>query len=416
MATNSRSLYIRLNFIAQFFLTLGLVLAFNFYSHVAEAQPNGEKIFNQKCARCHKIFSDFTGPALKGVNDRRPKKWLKKWIKNSSAVIASGDKYGKKIYNEWDQTDMPAFPGLSDKDIEAVLDYIKKRTKQGPKTASAQGGSGKGGQAGGQASTSTIKTILIVAAISLFIIAIILSRILSSLNRVVREKTGESVPEPLSLAGIVKSKKFGVVVTLVVFIFLGSAVYEGAASLGRQQDYAPEQPIAFSHKIHAGKNNIDCKYCHFGAEKSKNAGIPPMNVCMNCHEAVQKYPKKVYNGNTGTEEIQKLLNHWENKEPIKWTKVHNLPDFVYFNHSQHVKVAGIECQQCHGKVQEMDVVQQKKSLSMGWCIDCHRTTEVNFDNKYYDMLENLHKKLKSGEIEKVNAADIGATDCQRCHY
>ncbi|MFN3939149.1 MAG: cytochrome c3 family protein, partial [Chitinophagales bacterium] len=183
-----------------------------------------------------------------------------------------------------------------------------------------------------------------------------------------------------------------------------------------------------SHEIHAGINKIDCKYCHIGVDKGKSAVIPSINVCMNCHYNIQEmspgnpdYPAAEY-----TAEIQKIyevagfdpenLTYSKEPKPIKWVKVHNTPDHVYFNHAQHVQVAGLECQTCHGKVEEMKVLGQVENLSMGWCVNCHRQTEVNFSNAFYADYRELQNKLKSGEMDLVHAADIGATECQKCHY
>jgi hypothetical protein len=200
--------------------------------------------------------------------------------------------------------------------------------------------------------------------------------------------------------------------------------------IGIDQDYQPIQPIAFSHKIHAGDNKIDCQYCHSSAKHSKTSGIPSVNVCMNCHKSISEY-----NGVTSSEkdkafydaEIQKIyeaigwdsekLVYIENYEqkPIKWVKVHNLPDFVYYNHSQHVTVAGLECQKCHGPVEEMDELYQFSPLTMSWCLDCHK--ETNVDLKGNDYYATIHDELaKKYNVEKVTIAQIGGKECGKCHY
>ena len=167
---------------------------------------------------------------------------------------------------------------------------------------------------------------------------------------------------------------------------------------GDQQDYEPVQPIAYSHRLHAGDLQIPCLYCHFGAEKSRHAGIPPANVCMNCHRFVtttlgavraedeaamkeRRKPRRI----VGTE-VRKLYaalglddelqpDRTGKPTPIVWTKVHNVPDFVYFDHSPHV-AAGVTCQSCHGPVETMERVRQVMPLSMGWCVNCHRTSNA----------------------------------------
>ena len=148
-------------------------------------------------------------------------------------------------------------------------------------------------------------------------------------------------------------------------------------SIGISQGYQPDQPIAYSHKLHAGEMQISCIYCHSGAERGKTAGIPSANVCMNCHKFVRKGPT------TGTAEIAKIYKaldydpdkgtYGPNQKPIQWVRVHNLPDFAYFNHSQHFVVGKIACQTCHGQVQDsMTVAMQYSPLTMQWCINCHR--------------------------------------------
>ena len=204
-------------------------------------------------------------------------------------------------------------------------------------------------------------------------------------------------------------------ITVLIFIlamgFLVKMIAEAAIDLGRSKDYAPNQPIKFSHKVHAGDNRIDCKYCHHTAEYSKSAGIPAMELCMNCHALVREGSR------SGKFEIAKVLEANETKKPVAWVRVHNLPDYVFFSHAQHVGIAKVDCKKCHGPVQEMDIMRQNSDLSMGWCVNCHRETKVNFkDNAYYDSYLKLHDQLKSGKLDTVRAVNIGANDCMRCHY
>lgn len=184
-----------------------------------------------------------------------------------------------------------------------------------------------------------------------------------------------------------------------------------AMRLGRQQNYAPDQPIKFSHKVHAGDNGIDCMYCHTTAEQGKSAGIPATNLCMNCHVLIRE------GTNSGKFEIAKVVDAAENGTPVEWKRIHNLPDHVFFSHAVHVGSGKLDCNACHGVVEEMDIMRQENDLSMGWCVNCHRDTEVDFaNNEYYEHHLKLHEDLKSGELEKVTANDIGANDCMRCHY
>ena len=190
---------------------------------------------------------------------------------------------------------------------------------------------------------------------------------------------------------------------LFTIVFVRSCI-DGLYTVGIQQNYQPTQPIAFSHKIHAGQFEIDCNYCHTGVRNSKSANIPSVNICMNCHNSI----------NTEKPEIQKILTAYEEKKPIEWIRVHNLPDLSYFNHSQHVEVGGIECETCHGPIKEMDVVYQYAELTMGWCVNCHRETELNSKgNEYYDKLVALHGKNSKNPLK---VQDIGGLECSKCHY
>ncbi len=208
--------------------------------------------------------------------------------------------------------------------------------------------------------------------------------------------------------------KYRFISVIILLITLGIQVYmiaEAAIGLGRSPGYAPNQPIKFSHKIHAGDNRIDCKYCHHLAEYSKSAGIPAMELCMNCHVLVRE------GSHSGKFEIAKVVEANETKKPVEWIRLHNLPDHVFFSHAQHVGIAKVDCKKCHGAVQEMGIMKQSSDLSMGWCINCHRQTKVNFkDNAYYDKYLKLHEDLKSGKLDTVRAVNIGANDCMRCHY
>jgi cytochrome c553 len=188
-------------------------------------------------------------------------------------------------------------------------------------------------------------------------------------------------------------------------------MYEAGTALGRQENYEPDQPIKFSHAIHAADNQIDCEYCHTTVSYSKSAGIPDVNVCWNCHSIVRE------GTNSGRHQIAKVVDAYENGKPIEWIRIHNLQDHAFFSHAQHVEVAGLECATCHGPIEEMDRVWQFSDLSMGWCINCHRESEVAFyDNAFYAEYEELHQKLKSGEIDRVTADMIGGIECSKCHY
>lgn len=390
----------------------------------AVSVEEGKELYQANCAKCHMVNRKMTGPALAGVRERWPDSTnLYAWIKNSQAFLATGDEYANNLYEEYNKSPMQAFPNLSDENISSILLYIDAEAER--LAAADTGGSG-GTMVVAEPKDNTVLYIILVAV--LLIISIILGRTIGYLNKLGEEKFGEVEAEKVPMFKNPKLKPVFGIIGLVVFSWLCYSMYDSAQSLGRQQGYAPEQPIKFSHEIHAGINQIECRYCHTGVEKGKSAVIPSINVCMNCHYNIQEmspgnaeYPPAEY-----TAEIQKIYqyagfdidaqDYTNTPEPIKWVKIHNLPDHVYFNHSQHVKVAGLECQSCHGKVKEMKVVEQIENLSMGWCVNCHRQTEVNFTNGFYADYRELQEKMESGEIEMVHASDIGATECQRCHY
>ena len=222
------------------------------------------------------------------------------------------------------------------------------------------------------------------------------------------------------------------VFSTVIFLLFSSAyfAYGYLMQVGIDQGYMPVQPIHYSHKIHSGDNEIECKYCHSSARVSKHSGIPSLNVCMNCHMNIAEYNgeedlEKGYTKEFYTNEIKKLYKAvgWDEEnqrytgetQPVKWVRIHNLPDFVYFNHAQHVDVAGIDCQKCHGPVEEMEIMYQHSSLTMGWCIDCHRESNVDLENNEY--YEKVHAELsKKYGVEKLTVAQMGGLECGKCHY
>jgi hypothetical protein len=191
----------------------------------------------------------------------------------------------------------------------------------------------------------------------------------------------------------------------------GSFAYDEATSIGRSQNYAPDQPIKFSHKTHAGDNQIDCRYCHYTADFSVSGGIPSNNVCLNCHVVIRS------GTNSGTFEINKIHRAAKTGQPVRWVRIHKLPDHTFFSHAQHVNVAGLDCAECHGAVEEMHIVRQVEDLSMGWCIECHRESSVPFfENEYYKSFQALHDQFKAGAVDSVTAARVGGTNCMKCHY
>jgi len=221
----------------------------------------------------------------------------------------------------------------------------------------------------------------------------------------------------LALTDILITKKipfkiFHAIVILACLIYIVDVTVRESIAIGRSPGYAPDQPLKFSHKIHAGQNKINCLYCHNTAEHSKSAGIPSAGVCLNCHNLVVQEGSR-----SGSFEINKIKRAVERGEPIVWNRVYSLPDHVFFSHAQHVSTGKVECVTCHGKVEEMHIIQQFNDLSMGWCVNCHRDTEVQFvDNEFYSSYERLHEDMKSGKRDIVSVEDIGGIECMKCHY
>lgn len=398
-------------------LPLGLTLQ-------AQDTPDGKALFKANCASCHNknMKSDMTGPALGGVEERwESQELLYAWIRNSQAVIAAGDAYAVNLYNQYNKSVMTAFPDLTDADIAEILLYIDNiytgEGKYAPKAPA-------GGPAGGVVATTDSKPDYVQYGIllaALVVLSLVLARIISNLNYISQVKEG-TAPEkkPTILQSLTNKTLVGFVLFILVLVG-GFRTVNNAIDLGRQQGYAPEQPINFSHEIHAGIHKIDCQYCHDGARRSKHAVIPAVNTCMNCHKAIQGETEEAQT------EIAKIYEAagWDVNEqkytgegkPVEWIRIHNLPDHAYFNHAQHVVAGGVECQTCHGPVEEMAVVEQYSPLSMGWCINCHRETEVKFnENDYYQAYDKYHEDLKAGKMEKVTVEDIGGLECQKCHY
>ncbi|HEU0063524.1 MAG TPA: c-type cytochrome [Flavisolibacter sp.] len=391
---------------------------------------SGQQIFQQNCATCHALDKVITGPALRGVESRGP--WtnrnnLHKWVHNPGAFIPT-TAYTQNLQKEYNQI-MPPQP-VNDKEIEAIFDYIK--------TAPPPGGGGGNTSTSTSGSESSDNSLLFgILSLVLALIAFILMQVNSNLKKLSDDKENITRPDPVPFY---RNKIYIALIAILLFMVGGYYVSKGAISLGRQQGYQPTQPIYYSHKVHAGINQINCLYCHGGAWESKHAGIPSLNICMNCHKAINSYEKgpKLYDeeGNIidGTAEIQKLYKYagftpgpgatWDpskGKSP-QWIKIHNLPDHVYFNHAQHVNAGKVQCQTCHGNIQQMDKVKQVAELSMGWCINCHRQTKVNFNyndstgNKFYSIYEKFHNDIKSGKMDSVTVKDIGGLECQKCHY
>ncbi|MDZ4716457.1 MAG: cytochrome c3 family protein [Cytophagales bacterium] len=382
----------------------------------------GAALFNGNCKTCHRVKTKLIGPALAGFETRVPSiKWIYEWVRNPAKVIASGDEYANKIYEEYNKSQMTPNTSYKDEQILSILAYVKSEAeKVEAAPAVAAGGAGSG--TGSAVPSAYLDTILVGMIVILILLVVILALIINALRSFLNQKDlseedREVVNSPISFASISRSPGFIFLVIFVVGAVTFKTVIDGLYSIGVQQDYQPKQPIAFSHKIHAGQYEIECKYCHTGAAKGKQANIPSPNICMNCHTQIKEGTltgageiAKIYAA-VGFDPLTSTYNGYT--KPIEWVRIHNLPDFAYFNHSQHVNVAGVQCQTCHGPIEEMDVVKQYSLLTMGWCIDCHRKTDVNTKgNAYYDNLVELHNSSKKA----MKVEDIGGLECAKCHY
>ncbi len=443
----------------------------------------GKTIFRSQCASCHNknMKDDLTGPALGGTQERWsefPREDLYTWIRYSQRMISDGHPRAVELWGEWKPTVMNNFPNLTDQEIENVLAYIQG-VYEGTYPPKAAGQEVAAVDTGDEEDSSNT-FLFITLALILFILSFVLARIITVLNAIARAKAEGTVAPSRSIWQVLTSKS---VIGLLIFALVvvgGYTTVNNAINLGRQQGYAPQQPIKFSHETHAGLHKIDCQYCHDGARRSKHSVIPAANTCMNCHRAIKKGSKygtqeltKVFASigydpindtyiegydEMSNEEISEIYKEWIEAEyvkdndldiideegklerddqwneivnsltneqkksvagPIEWVRIHNMPDHVYFNHAQHVTSGQVECEQCHGAVEEMEVLAQYAPLSMGWCINCHRESEVKGfkDNPYYHKeFEHYHNELQNGEREKVTVEDIGGLECQKCHY
>jgi mono/diheme cytochrome c family protein len=398
--------------------------------HAAEIDKakwtEGKALFKSNCASCHNPTADGTGPALKGAPERwaaagsykgkTGTQWLHIWITNWHDAVDGGYKYAVDMRHSR-PAEMNVFKGiLQYDDIDKILLYVDNPDLIGPPTAAAQPGA-----AGSTVQTEEgSNTTLYIFIGFLIVLVLILISVTNKLDKIIDEKEGKIPPSAPSIP-LWKRTNVIAAVVLLVFVFLTYFTVDAWVHFGRQQNYSPVQPIRFSHALHAGVNKINCQYCHQNAYNGKHSNIPSLNTCMNCHKDITKGPKY------GTEEIAKIYDAigWDvtsktyskPQHPVEWVRIDNLPDFVYFNHSQHVNVGKIQCQTCHGPVETMDQVYQYSPLSMGWCINCHRNTEVQFaSNNYYTTYGKIHDDLQNGILSKVTVETIGGTECQKCHY
>ena len=376
----------------------------------AQDAAEGETLFKNNCAACHASTDEvLVGPGLKGVSERRPIEWIVKWVHNPQAVIASGDKYANDLYNKFNKAAMTPYPNFSEAQIKGIIAYIDASNAAPAAPAAGAAPAADSAAPAAAASSGGMMEVLLVGLLIIMVLVLIaLLSIVNSLSKLSKAEADQSKPFFARVAENAKSLaansavKTGVIV--LVLLLGGKATIDAAYGVGIHQGYAPEQPIKFSHKLHAGQYQINCNYCHTGVYEGKGANVPSANICMNCHNAIKRE----------SPEIQKIYKALEKDEPIQWVRVHNLPDLAYFNHSQHTNVGGLECKNCHGEIEKMEVVEQRSSLTMGWCIDCHRQTDVNAKgNAYYDKLVEVHNKDSKTPLKVQN---IGGLECSKCHY
>ena len=416
---------------SKIFFSLAFVLVTSL-SAFSQDVAKGKELFNTNCAACHKLDGKATGPALRDVASKYDKEWLYKWIKNSGELIKSGDAQAVKVFEESNKVPMTAFPQLSNEDIDNILAYTSEQAPAAPAAVPGAPVAATGDVAADDSGVSN-NIILGVLSLVMMMLVVMLFLVNNMLTKITGAKGLEVAQKDRSVMNIFKAyakNQFLVLVSAILLLLVSAYfAYGWMMQIGVDQGYEPVQPIHYSHRIHAGENGIDCKYCHSAARVGKHSNIPSLNVCMNCHKnisevaettATEEHSKAFYD-----EQIAKLYDAvgWDKSlqkytgktKPVKWVRIHNLPDHVYFNHSQHVTVAGVECQTCHGPVEEMEIMKQHAPLTMGWCINCHRETNVKVeDNAYY---KKIHEELsKKYGVSQLTAAQMGGLECGKCHY
>jgi mono/diheme cytochrome c family protein len=405
-----------------------LATLFSAKAEIVGDVANGKSLWNANCAACHKLDKKLVGPALGDVTERRTTEWLVRWIRNNQELRESGDKDAIAVWEEYNKSAMPNYPQFSEQDVLDILAY----TIDGGKPAVPVGGGEVATTVAVDGGAANRTPLLIGLGLFFLLLILLLAKVKNTL-RIVKGEQPESVVGELSgfSKALVKNSAFITLATIVVGVLFLHQLYWALMAVNLEEGYQPEQPIAFSHALHAGENGIDCNYCHSSARHSKHSGIPSANVCMNCHKYIDGSEIKDASGNPKYDgrspEIAKIYaaigwdadegTYIENYEerPIKWVRIHNLPDLAYFNHAQHVNAGGLDCQTCHGPVETMEEVYQYSPLTMGWCINCHRETQVQVEsNGYY---EEMHAKLaKKYPGEKITVEKIGGLECGKCHY
>lgn len=416
------------------------------------SNAQGEALFKAKCATCHQPHKEGTGPKLFQVRT----KWsdggakegsIYQWVNNYQTAMAN-DPYAKTVEASKPASMVP-FPDLKQEEIDAIFDWVDAQPD--PATATEEGAV-DGAASTGELVTEEDSNSWVWVLLGIIFITIIMA--VGGVRRQLKIVTEEHSIEKHTYtdefrAWAWKNKTAVMLGSLVIFISLLVSGILGLGNIGVVEEYHPSQPIEFPHSVHTGTNGIDCKYCHNSVTKSRTAGIPTVNVCMNCHKQIngrtpaqQEQIAKVYEAAGWDAEGMKYTG--KTKE-IVWNKVHVLPDHVYFNHSQHVVVGGLDCKQCHGDmtkrfetqkvwpVEELNkiegnVVLTRPTLTMGWCIECHAEKEITtgsidtkgdgYYNEIHKRLLNNDKKLYSKYLEdgKVTVKELGGWECAKCHY
>ena len=445
----TRSLIFRLSF-----FVIALVLSPMF------AFAQGEALFKSKCASCHQIHKNGTGPMLSGARQRwadaGEAELIIKWVQNNAALRAGGkSKRAAAVFKEYAGSQMTVFADLTDDQVNSILDYVDAQPKDDGKAVPGATGAVDPNAVPGAEEEEGGGLGFIWLIMAVLFVVIILS--VGGVRRQLKvASSGDESMDKLSYfeefkALAWKYRTLSGLVGLVVVIAVLVIIFKGLYTINIMEGYQPSQPIAFPHDRHAGVNGIDCKYCHNSVTKSKSAGLPTVNVCMNCHKQIngQGKPfegeiKKIYAAAGWDPSIKPAggYKYMKKENPIVWNKVHVLPDHVYFNHSQHVVVGGIDCKQCHGDmtkmneaakvlpIEELNKVEgniklSKATLTMGWCIECHGAKEVAIGdgkNGYYDEIhrrlkkdKNLYKKYLDND-GKITANELGGWECAKCHY
>lgn len=428
-----------------------------------EDAAKGKELFKANCASCHKVDKESTGPMLQGAKQR----WadageadlIYDWVRDNGALRNSGkSKRALEVFAAYNESAMTPFPTLSNEEIDNIFYYADTYA---PPVETVNPAGGPGEQTGNKRG---LKVWLLILGIVLLFVTFAALGVRKKLAYIAAAERGEEIEEEKTTmeklgAWIYRNWLFALVI-FVVLMFSGLAdLMTRLATIGVYEDYQPSQVVAYDHSLHAGTMEIDCRYCHNSVEKSKHAGLPTTNVCMNCHAQVWE----TKNG-TGTEEIAKLhaaagfdkdLKGYITDEngkviegdPIVWNKAHNLPDHVFFSHKQHVKVGGVDCMQCHGDVKTYTLGRvsttaeinaliadnsdkglielTKPILTMGWCIECHdkKQIEVGPDasNPYYQEIHNrltlrpdVYKNIKADGM--ITVKELGGWECAKCHY